>query len=396
MRAAPSADRWRVDHRSVAVLGVVTIVAYGSWYYAFGVLLDPILADTGWGESTVAASFAAGVVANGLASIAGGRALDRVGSRIVLLVGGLTGATAMVVTSLAPDALTFAVSAAAAMGLLGGCGFYHITMTCAARLNPDHSARAIAVLTVWGAFASAIYLPATAALVARHDWRVTVRLLAAVVIVVFALAALVLRPVRAEPAEGPPSIRRVLVSTVDRPARRAFTTALALGWIAMSTILVYQVPVMTAAGLPLATAATVAGFRGLAQTAGRVPLGPIVDRLGPARSVSIALASIAAGGVVLAFAGRLGPALAFALLAGFGIGAMSPLQGIVIGELFDRETMGVTMGAYNLIGMGGGAAGPAVAGLLADATGSRRPVTVVIIACAAGASILALRIGRTR
>jgi MFS family permease len=211
--------------------------------------------------------------------------------------------------------------------------------------------------------------------------------------VVFVAAALILRPVRPEPGGPPPSVRRVLLSTIDGPERRAFTLALVLGWIAMSTILVYQVPVMTAAGLPLTTAATVAGIRGFAQVGGRVPLDPIVGRLGPARSVSLALASIAVGGVVLALSGRLVPALVFALLAGFGIGAMSPLQGMVIGELFDRDTLGATMGSYGLIGMGGGAAGPAVAGLLADATGNRRLVTVVIVGCAVVASILALRIG---
>ncbi len=387
-----SGPKPRIDHLSVAILGLVTIVAYGSWYYAFGVLFDPILADTGWSESTIALAFSIGIVANGLASMAGGRVLDRAGSRTVLLVGGLGGGLGLLATSAAPNPVVFALVSAVAMGLLGGFGFYHITMTCAVRLNPDSSARAIAVLTIWGAFASAIYLPSTAALVDRFDWRVTIRILAAVVIAVFVLAAAVLRPIRPERTEAPPSIRRILASTIDRPERRAFTLAIALGWVAMSTILVYQVPVMTAAGLPLATAATVAGLRGVAQTAGRVPLGPIVERLGSSRSVALALSSIAAGGVVLAFSGRVAPAVVFALLAGFGIGAMSPLQGIVVEELFDRETLGATMGSYGLIGMGGGAIGPAVAGVLADTSGSRRVVTGIIIVCALSAAVLALRI----
>jgi MFS family permease len=182
----------------------------------------------------------------------------------------------------------------------------------------------------------------------------------------------------------------------DRPERRAFTAAITLGWIGMATILVYQVPVMTAAGLPLGTAATMAGLRGVSQTAGRVPLGFIVERLGSARSVSLAFVSVAAGGVVLGFSGHPAPALLFALLAGFGIGALSPLQGIVVEELYDRETLGVTMGAYGLVGMGGSAAGPAVAGLLAEATGNRRLVTVVVTSCALAAAALALRIGRGR
>ncbi|MEL6984729.1 MAG: MFS transporter, partial [Actinomycetota bacterium] len=382
----------RLDHLSVAVLGLVTIAAYGSWYYAFGVLFDPILADTGWSESTIALAFSIGIVANGFASMAGGRVLDRAGSRVVLLIGGLGGGLGLLATSVAPNPVVFALVSAVAMGLLGGFGFYHVTMTCAVRLNPDRSARAIAVLTIWGAFASAIYLPSTAALVDRFDWRVTVRILAVVVMAVFLMAATVLRPVRPETTEAPASMRRILLSTIDRPERRAFTLALALGWVAMSTILVYQVPVMTAAGLPLATAATVAGLRGFSQTAGRIPLGPIVERLGSSRSVALALGSISVSGVVLAFSGRVVPAVIFALLAGFGIGAMSPLQGIVVEELFDRDTLGATMGSYGLIGMGGGAIGPALAGILADTSGSRRGVTVIIVVCALVAAALALRI----
>ena len=40
----------RIDHVSIGLLGILTICAYGSWYYSFGVLLDPIRLDTGWRE----------------------------------------------------------------------------------------------------------------------------------------------------------------------------------------------------------------------------------------------------------------------------------------------------------------------------------------------------------
>jgi len=33
---------------SISALGIATIAAYGTWFYAFGVLLDPIILDTGW------------------------------------------------------------------------------------------------------------------------------------------------------------------------------------------------------------------------------------------------------------------------------------------------------------------------------------------------------------
>ena len=45
---------------------------------------------------------------------------------------------------------------------------------------------------------------------------------------------------------------------------------------AVDIILVYQVPVMIAAGLPTGAAATIGGLRGFAQLGGRLPLSPLL------------------------------------------------------------------------------------------------------------------------
>ncbi|MEM7275580.1 MAG: MFS transporter, partial [Actinomycetota bacterium] len=199
----------RVDHRSIGILGLVTIVTYGSWYYAFGVLFDPIRTDTGWSEAALALSFSIGTVALGLVSIGGGRLLDRTGARTVLLLAGIGGGAALALTSFATSIVAFVIGAALAMVFLGAFGFYHTTMTMAVRLNPGRPSRAIAVLTIWGAFASAVYLPATAALVDRLAWRPTVRILAAVVVVVLVAAALLLPDPPSRPRPVPQARRPV-------------------------------------------------------------------------------------------------------------------------------------------------------------------------------------------
>ncbi len=166
----------RLNHWAIAVLGIVTIVAYGSWYYSFGVLLDPIRLDTGWNEAHLALSFSVGTVSMGAASIFGGRLLDRFGSRTVLSIAGLGGGAALIATSFTDHILLFVAGAAVAMVFLGGFAFYHVTMATVVRIHPENASRAIAVLTIWGAFASAIYLPLAAFLVERFEWRDTVRL----------------------------------------------------------------------------------------------------------------------------------------------------------------------------------------------------------------------------
>ncbi len=61
---------------------------------------------------------------------------------------------------------------------------------------------------------------------------------------------------------------------------RAWLLATLIGGAAVDALIVYQVSVTARAGLALGIAAAVAGFRGLAQLAGRLPLTGLV---GPTR-----------------------------------------------------------------------------------------------------------------
>jgi hypothetical protein len=115
---------------------VVTIIGYGACYYAYGVLIGPIGADTGWPDAALGAIFSATLV--------------------------ITGAGAMLLASAQGALLPFAIAYASGCGLVGALGFYHITQAVAARTASAAPARAIIWLTLFGAFSSPVYLPLTA------------------------------------------------------------------------------------------------------------------------------------------------------------------------------------------------------------------------------------------
>jgi predicted MFS family arabinose efflux permease len=386
----PGATRPPLDHGRLAVLGLVTICAYGAWYYAFGVLLDPSVEDTGWSYTTLSASFSAGQVVIGIGAIGGGALLDRRSGRTVFATAAVVGGGALGVVSVAGDPVVFAVAAAVGMGAFGALGFYHVTMAVAVRTNPASPGRAIAVLTLWGALSSAIYLPLTAWLVESLGWRSTVRILALSAVVALAVAA-VLVPCPGERSTDRPSWRARAASLLDETGPRSLTIAVGLAGVAVSVLLVYQVPVMVAAGLSATVAATVAGIRGIAQLGGRLPLGRLLARTAARRLLVVALAAIAAGAAVLGVAGSVPVALLFALLAGFGIGAWSPLQGVYAEELFERPSLGTTMGLYSAIHMSFGAVGPVVAGVVTDATGDPRPAVLLAVGAALLAAVVMAR-----
>ena len=376
----------------ISVLGLLTIIGYGACYYAYGVLIGPIRTDTGWPDVALGAIFSAALVISGAGGIVAGRVLDRCGPRPGFLVAGIAGAGAMLAASVQGALLPFAVAYAGGCGLVGALGFYHITQAAAARTAPAAPARAIIWVTLFGALSSPVYLPLTAWLTGSAGWRATIRIEAGTVAVAFVLAAVLIKnPDGSQP--GPPAGRPAgaLRAAWRSPRVRAWLAATVMGGAAVNALIVYQVPVTTRAGLPLGIAAAVAGFRGLAQLAGRLPLTALTGKLGARATLILAYALAAAVTLLLFAGGALAPVLVLSLLAGAAIGAVYTLQGVYAYELIDPGHLGTLLGIGQAVFAGGGALGSIAVGALLGATGSYLPaVTIISAGFAAAAGVLLL------
>ena len=376
----------------ISVLGLLTIIGYGVCYYAYGVLIGPIRTDTGWPDAALGAIFSTALVISGAGGIVAGRVLDRAGPRPGFLVVGTAGAGAMLAASAQGALLPFAVAYAGGCGLVGALGFYHITQAVAARTAPAAPARAIIWVTLFGALSSPVYLPLTAWLTGSAGWRAAIRIEAGTVAVAFVLAAVLIKNPgvsRPGPSGGrPPGGLRAAWRS---PRVRAWLAATVMGGAAVNALIVYQVPVTTRAGLPLGIAAAVAGFRGLAQLAGRLPLTALTGKLGARATLVLAYALAAAVTLLLFAGGALAPVLVLSLLAGAAIGAVYTLQGVYAYELIDPRHLGTLLGLAQGVFAAGGALGPLTAGALLGATGSYIPaITIISAGFAAAAGLLLL------
>ncbi len=373
---------------TIPALGVATIASYGAAYYAYGVLIGPIAASTGWSSTMLGAIFSGVLVATGLIGVVGGRLLDRYGPRPLFLITGTFGAGLLATAALLDGYLLFALAYGSACGLIGGLSFYHVTQSVAARSRPADAARAIVQLTIIGAFCSPIYLPATAWLVGVVGWRGAIEVHAATVAVVFCVAALIVEVPRGDPATGAPlePSLDVLRGVVRDAAVRRWIIATLISGAATDVLLVYQVPAMTGAGLPLVVAATIGGARGFAQLAGRLPLAPILRRLGTRQTIMLAYVIAAAGSLLLIASGSFVGALAYSLLGGASLGSLLALQGIYTHQLIDVRHLGMLFGAQQALYGIGGAAGPLLAGVLLDAKGS---FALLLVSTAAAFAIAA-------
>ncbi|MDC0359219.1 MFS transporter [Acidimicrobiales bacterium] len=363
---------------SVWILGAVTITAYGSWFYGFGVLIGPIQDDVGWSTSMLGATFAAAQVIAGIGAFVAGRLLDRFGAIGPFGVQAVFGAGPLLAATWAENILIFAVLYAIGGGVIGASGFYHVTTVAAARIYPTAPAKAIAKLTLIGAFCSPIFIPLTAFVADVYGWRVGARMLALLALG-GALAGMALRRQSSSdqhgPSENPISALRLALRSSG--VRRMFSAYIA-GGIAFSTVLVYQVPIMTHSGLSLGMAGMFAGFRGLCQILGRIGLTSALDRWGSGPLLLVAYA-LSAGGVLLLLVGEVAAAVVFAVLAGAGFGATSPLQAIHSSERFAAADLGLLMGMQGaVLGLAGGL-GPLLGGAIRDATGSWTWVVVAAV-----------------
>lgn len=387
--------------RPVVGLGLVTLAAYGGWFYGFGVLVQPIADDTGWTVGMLGAAFAAAQLLAGLGATLGGRLLDRRGGRITFTIGGALGALCLGVASTATTPLVFGAAFAVGGGLAGAMGFYHVTMAAARRLRPDRPAVVIGPLTIIGAFASPIFLPITAWAVGVHGWRPTLAALAVTTGVGLLLGAAIAPGGRADDGlpvgpgehEADVSLRAAAaLAWADPRVRRLLLFAVGYG-VGASILLAYQVPTMASLGLPLATAATLAGARGFFQLLGRVGLDGMVQRFGSRRPLAgvMVLAVVAClllGGSTTVVVGAV-----YAVVGGAALGAHSPLFGIHATSVLPPRHLGALVGAVQSVGGIASAAGPLLGGLVAQATGSYLPAVVM---AAAGFAVAGLAMAGPR
>ena len=71
----------------MVVLGITTIISYGTTQYLFGVLVVPLDATFHWGRASISGAYALGLILAGLLGVPIGYFVDRRGARLLMSVG---------------------------------------------------------------------------------------------------------------------------------------------------------------------------------------------------------------------------------------------------------------------------------------------------------------------
>lgn len=167
----------RYDPRLVWRLSLTQLISWGSIFYMFSLVLEPLERDLGLSRAQVSLAFSLGLLAEGLLAYPVGRWIDRGHERVVMTVGSILAGICLAlhsqVTSLAALYAVWMGLGAAMAAVLYSPAFALVT-----RRFPFDFRRAIITLTFLGGLASTVFIPLTAWLMSVLGWREALRVLA--------------------------------------------------------------------------------------------------------------------------------------------------------------------------------------------------------------------------
>ena len=384
---------------AVWALGATQIAAWGSIYYSFALLMEPLQSALGASKSAVVGAFSLSLFASGLLAPVVGRLIDRSGGRWIMAGGSALGGAALCalafVTTLTQLYLVWAALGAAMAATLYDPAF--AVLTQAFRTNYR---RAITALTLLGGFASTIFWPVTAYLIDRYGWRdamLTLGLLQFVVCVPLHFFALPrrhgLRTASKAEARSDATLREVLRDRTFYFLCLSFT-ANALVFSAMS---VHMLAMLEVKGLTVIEAALIGALVGPMQVLGRLVQMMSERHTSPARVGLIAMGLLPVSLILFAIGnGSLALFALFALLYGGGNGVMTIVRGTIPAELYGRTNYGAVNGAMAAPVLIAKALGPLAAAMVWAISGGYDGVGFALVAIGSSSLVFFLFAMRLR
>ncbi len=382
------------------------------------VFIYPMSQELGWSRTLIAGAVSAGALLSMALSPAIGWAIDRFGSRPVLVGGVLTVGASMISLAWATIPATFYVAYASARVVFHtaapiGAG------TVASRWFVRMRGRAIGAIFLCGAIGGVVFTLVAAVVIDNYGLPSAWITLGVITLAVALLPNLLLVAERPEdlgltpdgdnrdrphpnPAPEGQGASSIEVDTDSWSTREAVRTA--SFWILVvmgfATFFVHAgVNVHIAAylrdqGLSLTSAAWVVTASWVVSAAGSVGWGWMMERV-PARLMYSGMMAMLATSVLLLFlAGGMAGALAAAVLIGLVAAGGNIIPAVVYADYYGRNSLGKIRGIGELGVLVGQSTGPLLAGLVFDLRGSYALIFIIFSAIAASGSLLVLNARR--
>ena len=389
MTDAASTGRPSYDRRLVGWLSLAQLITWGSVFYTFALLLEPVERELGLSRAQSSLAFSLALLAEGAMAFFVGRWIDRGHERAVM-----TGGSLVVAAMLAAHSQVRSVEAFYAVWIvLGGAlaaTLYSPVFAVVTRRFPDAFRRAIITLTFLGGLASTVFIPLSAWLISGLGWRDALLVLAAIHLLVCApLHAVQLRnaPARIAPA-GP---QAASPAALLRSPPFLLIGVFVVGFMGVTAALpAHMISLLRESGLAEVWVIAIPASIGAIQVVGRLLLFffehhfdlHLANRLIP-WLIPLGLLALLMG------AGYPGAAVLFVVLYGLGNGMMTIVKGTAIAQYVNREHVASLNGALGLPSALARAIAPLLLGVLwTQQAGYRWGLVVLVVAAIVAALAL--------
>jgi MFS family permease len=364
-----------------AIALFASVIAFSSGpgqSFVFSVFVDPIIEETGFSRSAVSTLYAAGSGISAVMVSLVSRMADRFGPRRVLLfVGSALGAVCLLLAT-AHAMLVFLFAFAALRALGQGSLPVNGTLLIAQWFS-RYRARAVAVMSLGFAVATAVLPPASRLVIESYGWREAYAVLGVMVWLLILPGSFFL--IRDTPeqvgllpdGEEVPSGRHVEASTVSGPDnRRVFTSTtfwalalpLATPSLVVTAMVFHQTGIFEERGLSATTAGAVFVPFAISSAVSAVAGGFLIDRYGPRPVFVGAMVLLLAALAWLQFVDSVPEALLYATILGASGALAQTIGGVIWAHFYGRERLGRIQGSGMMVGIAGAALGPLPLALL--------------------------------
>ena len=376
----------RMPWSFVLLLSTAQLISWGTVFYGYAVLMEPMMRDLGWSRPQASAAFSVGLVASAVAAVPVGRLIDLGYGRSVMAGGSILAAALLALWSRVESYALF-LALWVLLGATMSAVLYEPGFAVLQRQLGPLARRGITVMTLLGGLASTAFIPLTHVLVERFGWRPALLVLAAFNLLVCAVIHLVVIPpqaprTRAERTIPPPSnARRVL----RQAAFWGFVATVVIQGILSTGMPIHLLPLLSERGFSLDAAVAAYAVIGPAQTSARFAVGWAERALGIR---TIGLITLALGVTAQALLPFVPPGswtiVIFAVLYGASNGLMTILRALLPVELFGRGDYGTILGMIAAPANLARASGPFIFGALWAWWGSYDAVVLACLVMALG------------
>lgn len=332
----------------VSGLGLGQICSWGALYYSFPLIAEAMGRELGWSKTELYGAATLGLLLAAALAYPVGKAIDRGHGRAIMSFGSLAAGAFFLAWSQI-DALWAFFVIAAALGALQAAVLYEPAFAVIARRAGGGARGAITALTLWGGFASTVFIPLVQTLLDRFDWRGALIGLGLINLVCALLYWLVIGQTRGDRTVQSAAPARM---PLEHARRSPVFWALALAFTAhagaFTAFTFHLYALLLERGFTAQEVVIVMAVIGPAQVAGRIAMtlfarGASVRRIG-----SFVVLGFPIAFATFAFAP---PSLLVAALVaglyGASNGVLTIVRGLAVPEMISPENYGAINGAMN-------------------------------------------------